>query len=349
MFKHHRPLSAARLLLVQDTQYNDIAEAGRHNGYEEPKADASPNGKMRPVLKTVLVLAFLSMVIFACALTQHPWRRTGDKANMGSVTMLGSIGPAKLYEKNQKGKGRHIFIGKHDKGICGYEKELEPSGLKKVAMSQPDSGGVRSCGMCIKVWSKDKGPIDAKGEFFFVSHLCQVCKEGDLGLTINETIAKNISVTWQAVPCPLGNNGIEYKLEGSSQYYVKVRPLKARFPVEKIQIQDGGKWVNSTLPAYGYYFELRSENGGFKFPLQVRLTAITGDVLEDTITDLTEKVQLGGGKVQFKDPTFALASPPKQGRGGRRAGYTSTHSLASSSTSSFFLVGIMLVKLFDQW
>lgn len=324
--------------LVKDINFHEIGGAGAHDSCEEPALSARQSSTEHPGLKKALFVAFLGISALACALIHQRGRRASIGHGLGSMIALDSVDSTQLYEGAQHGKGRHMVESKHDKGICGFQKK--PARMKSVAVSQEDSGGVRSCGMCIKAWSEDGDTISAAGEFFFVSNICQVCKKGDLGLTINATIAKNISVTWQAVPCPVGDHSIQYKLEGSSKYYVKIRPFEARLPIEKMELKDGTKWVESTLPDYGYYFESRSENGGFSFPLQVRLTAITGEVLKDSITELSEDVQRGGGSVQFRKPAFAPpVSPMVVGDG------SSQNSSASSSSPLLLLVGFALAML----
>lgn len=335
---HHRPVSPQCRSLVKDINFHEIRGAGAHDSCEEPALDARQDSTERPGLKKALLVTFFGINLLACALIHQRGRRASVGHGLASMIGLESVDSTQLYEDVQHGKGRHMVESKHDKGICGFQKK--PAGMKPVAVSQEDSGGVRSCGMCIKAWSKDGGTISADGEFFFVSNICQVCKKGDLGLTINATIAKNISVTWQAVPCPVGDHSIQYKLEGSSKYYVKIRPFEARLPIEKMELKDGGNWVESTLPDYGYYFESRSEDGGFSFPLQVRLTAITGEVLKDSITELSEDVQRGGGSVQFQKPAFAEPVSPMAVDDGN-----GQNSSASSSSPLLLLVGVMLATL----
>lgn len=101
-----------------------------------------------------------------------------DVRPMQFIAMKRHTNFVKLYEATFKGKGMHIGERKNDQGICGFQKDWIPKGLRTVALNMIDSSETRSCGMCVKVWGDDvcvggkggsctKSPIKAGGEVFF--------------------------------------------------------------------------------------------------------------------------------------------------------------------------------------
>merc|ERR1712079_365539 len=63
-----------------------------------------------------------------------------------------------------------------------------------------------------------------------------------------------------------------------------------------------GEWVPAKLTRHVYHFQF-TKGGPFEFPLKVRLTSNTGEVVEDSIPEISDEVQVGGSKTQFKGST----------------------------------------------
>lgn len=194
-----------------------------------------------------------------------------------------------LFSKKWHGEGTYYGEGADSGGICGFW--TPPGGKGKpfggpgqpqftVAINKPDYFGGKSCGMCVKIWGTGAGsgadPIRYNGELALVNNICPECKSGDLDLALSKDGRWDIS--YQAVPCPTEGN-VEFVFVGSHQWYLKVQPRNVRFPVQEFEIVGKGK---GRLSPDDYFFVFTG-NGPYNFPLTVKMTAASGEVLTQTI------------------------------------------------------------------
>jgi expansin (peptidoglycan-binding protein) len=217
-----------------------------------------------------------------------------------------------FYDKVLSGDGLHTTVDKA-LGSCGFGK-WSSKGLEAVALNKGDLSDNIACGMCIKVdEAKSLGgeTVDIQGRTFFVNNEVYG-KHGDVAFAIAETEQRGVTIKWKAVPCPL-HEGIEYILVHPNGYYVAAKPVGMIYPVEKMELQVEGKWETGRLDSSGYIFAWDNDKGQFHFPLKVRLTAITGEVIEDTIKHLTEDRQPGTGKQFTSKKEHAASSSSSEG------------------------------------
>lgn len=219
------------------------------------------------------------------------------------------VNPADFYKEETEGEGLHASVAE-GLGTCGFGS-FDPQGLKAVALNHGDLAGNKACGMCIKVISaKDLGgeAVFIEGKTFFVNNEVYG-KHGDVAFDIEETEQRGVTIKWKAVPCPI-TDSIQYQLLHPSGYYVAAKPMGMIYPVVKMELKVEGKWETGHLDGSGYLFSWNNDKGQFRFPLDVRLTSVNGQVIEDVIKHLSEKRQPGTGK-QFKAPKPPPApSPP---------------------------------------
>jgi len=246
----------------------------------------------------------VGMALIVCTLTnskeqQATSARTNGMLDSIELTVLdkASTSRGELYEKEYTGKSHHYQDNPHHKGICGFAGSHGPKGVRTAAIYSIE---LVHCGMCINVTGKaDDSGINPGGETFFVHTECSHCGHGDVAFHGDDSVKWNADISWKAVPCPTRSDGLEYLLEGSNKYFIQVRPLNAKFPVEKMEAKINGVWVPAKLPGHVYHFQW-TEGGPFEFPLKVRLTSSTGEVVEDSILEISDEVQIGGGKKQFE-------------------------------------------------
>lgn len=125
------------------------------------------------------------------------------------------------------------------------------------------------------------------------------CKKGDLDLA--RPGDGRWRVEWTPVDCAVGGSFFQYAFEGSNSFYLKVRVLNARIPTAMMSAEVGGIYQNMTATRDNAF--ILSVGGPFAFPMNVQLTSVQGDVVDDMLASGMGTVQ---GSAQF---------PPTQGLG----------------------------------
>jgi hypothetical protein len=218
--------------------------------------------------------------------------------------------PEDFYKEVQSGDARHTSAAE-GLGTCGFGS-FDPEHLQAVALNHGDLAGNKACGMCITVTeAKDLAgeSVFIEGKTFFVNNEVYG-QPGDVAFDIEETEQRGVTIKWKADPCPY-TDSIQYQLLHPSGYYVAAKPMGMIYPVAKMELRVEGRWETGHLDASGYLFSWNNDKGQFRFPLNVRLTSVNGQVIEDTIKHLSEKRQPGSGK-QFTAPTPEPTAAPAQ-------------------------------------
>ncbi|KAK3599346.1 hypothetical protein CHS0354_009841 [Potamilus streckersoni] len=211
-----------------------------------------------------------------------------------------------LYQHKTAGDG--TYYGTGTGGMCQFPPpDLPPvaktHGMRLVALNAPQMHASLGCGMCFKVHASGKGsganPIH--GDFMvFVKDVCPECHAGSLDFAENGDGRWAIEI--QAVQCPVGNTKIEYKFQGSHQYYLKLQTRNSRLPVTEVSVFQPHSQHWERMKRSGDGFWLMGDGTWEKpvqTPMRVRLTAPNGETIEDHIPKIQNDVVIHGNGVQF--------------------------------------------------
>lgn len=189
------------------------------------------------------------------------------------------------------------FIGAHDgtyytdtagSGACAIEWA---AGEHIAAMNAVQWDGSAHCGECLMV----TGPLGST--LVKVVDLCPECISGDLDLSlaafsaIANPIDGRVSIIWQRVECPVVGN-FNFRFEGSNPFYLKLQALNHRQGVQAMSVFHNGN----------YQTMARSSDNHFEYlpgaemmpPLSIRLTSTTGQMLDQSISSITNNTILPG-------------------------------------------------------
>ncbi|OWF52842.1 Expansin-YoaJ [Mizuhopecten yessoensis] len=208
-----------------------------------------------------------------------------------------------LYKNSFTGDGTYYW--NTEGGTCSYPPpELPPVAYHPnitdlVALNSHQFFGSHACGMCFSVNGSGVGlglnPIIGQ-HIVFVKDMCPECKKGDVDFSETADGRWNISI--RAIQCPVGNTSIEYKFQGSNEYYLKLQVRNARIPATSFEVKlPDMSWSHFNHTMDGFWTV--SFPTGVTYPIHLRLTAANGEVIEDTLgTDhiVNEKVIYGDGK-----------------------------------------------------
>ncbi|XP_060066507.1 uncharacterized protein LOC132546808 [Ylistrum balloti] len=238
------------------------------------------------------------------------------------VTLIG------FRRQTQHKLGTGTYYWYTEDGTCSYPPPELPPVAKHpgitdfVALNRPQFFGSLACGMCFSVNGSGVGlglnPIIGQ-HIVFVKDMCPECKTGmamgmkvcrGLFFTFETGLAGDIdfsqtadgrwNISFQAIQCPVGNTSIEYKLQGSNTYYLKLQVRNARIPATFVEMSTPDlSWFPLEHTTDGFWVARFPK--GVTYPLNLRLTAANGEVIQDTLSMdyiVNEKVLQGNG-VQF--------------------------------------------------
>ncbi|MBX3203611.1 MAG: hypothetical protein KF764_01020 [Labilithrix sp.] len=167
-------------------------------------------------------------------------------------------------------------------------------------MAMPEYAASASCGACLLV----KGP---KGEVTVrVTDSCPGCEGSGINLDLSaQAFAKiaepkegRVAVTYQLVSCATSGN-IAYRFkDGSSKWWTAIQIRNHRVPIAKVEYRKDGAWIAMSRESYNYFVEasgVGDQPGG----LELRVTGIDGQVLEDKLAGGVEADKTVSGTKQF--------------------------------------------------
>ncbi|KAJ7358919.1 hypothetical protein OS493_020760 [Desmophyllum pertusum] len=205
-------------------------------------------------------------------------------------------------------------------GACSLDpltSDYSHKGWIKVAAGDGEFQKSLGCGMCVEIKGQgilaelaEKGTIPKTpiiGPIFaFVIDRCGNCKQG---FDLYAPGSNQWKTQFRAVDCPrvTGINGnIKFRFVESNPWAMKVQTRNTRVVTVGLEISHNGKWI--CLPrSDDNYFLLGSRNR-IQFPLRVRLTSVSGEQVESTITELKNDVDITSS-VQFSG--FIKGSDPR--------------------------------------
>jgi expansin len=182
-------------------------------------------------------------------------------------------------------------------GNCSFD--ASPNDLDVAAMDAAEYDNSQACGECVSIVGP-KGNVTVR-----IVDQCPGCEKGHLDLSqqafaaIADLSAGRVPITWQVVPCTV-TGPITYRFKsGSSQYWTAIQVQNYRIPVTRLEIASpasGGAFSDVPRQSYDYFVE--ASGVGTTGSFQVRVTAVDGTQLVDTLPG----VELGSviqGAAQF--------------------------------------------------
>ncbi|MFL5343809.1 MAG: expansin EXLX1 family cellulose-binding protein [Hyalangium sp.] len=181
-------------------------------------------------------------------------------------------------------------------GNCNFD--ATPDDLLVAALNPTEYAGAAMCGGCMEL----QGPNQKKVHVRIVDS-CSGCSTAELGVTpqvfdaVGAGDQLKTAVKWRYITCPV-QGPVRYRFkEGSSQYWVAVQVLNHRRPIQKMEWNKNGAWVEIQRQPYNYFVEPAGMPPG---PVQVRVTSEDGQTLVDTLPDVNGGTVVDGA-AQFSE------------------------------------------------
>ncbi|WP_394835415.1 hypothetical protein LVJ94_00625 [Pendulispora rubella] len=245
-------------------------------------------------------LAVLGFVLLGCGTSDgsgnEPDAATGSTSDGGRGDGGGGTkdGGGTAPPLGEPQTGVATYYAANGGGNCSFDPT--PNDLDVAAMNHEQYAGSAACGACAAVQGL-KGKVTVR-----IVDQCPECARGHLDLS-KEAFAKiatvsdgRVPITWQTVACNIsGNVGYHYK-DGSSQYWTAIQVRNHRVPIRKLEIKTSSGFVEAPRQDYNYFV---LEKGAGPGPVTVRVTAIDGQTLEDTLPAASSDATVSG-KSQFK-------------------------------------------------
>ena len=218
-----------------------------------------------------------------------------------ACAILGQPDFGKAYE------GDGTFYTLQGVGACGLEKTNAQklpwsTGIKNnVAMNDPQFANSASCGLCLTYRGTGAGVgqtlIADTPQSALVTDLCPECLTGSLDMAMPGD--GRFKIQWTPAQCDVGSTGFVYSLEGSNNFYIKLRITNTRVPIQEVFIQ---------TPDQAFVPMKRSADNAWilgsaaplVFPVGISVVSILGDRVLDSleVTDPSNTSPIQG-KAQF--------------------------------------------------
>ena len=203
------------------------------------------------------------------------------------------------------GAGTGSYVGTTESGVATYYDatgagncsfDPSPGDLDVAAMDAPEYDNSNVCGECVAI-TGPKGNVTVR-----IVDQCPECEVGHLDLSqsafakIADVSAGKVPISWNVVECNVtGPISYHYK-DGTSQYWTAIQARNTRLPITSLEIQSGGTFTKVDRASYNYFVDTSGAGTG---PVTVRLTAIDGQQVTDTLTPPASDVSIAGA-AQFK-------------------------------------------------
>nr|QOL01074.1 putative extracellular protein CSOL_007b [Pseudococcomyxa simplex] len=262
-----------------------------------------------------------------------------------------------VSNKDSTQHGDGTFYGQQDgqdaQGTCSYNENFAntvklpwSSGTDMtLALNDAQFDNGSGCGLCIKFRGTGAGlgttpPSTTEWKTGFVNNRCPECAFGDIDM--NAKGDGRWKVEWYAVPCNVADSSLRYDIVVSSYYWFSLVVSNTRVPITAVEVKLGGEWlplkrtVNNQWPYY-------NTNGPWQssFPMPIRVTSVTGETIEDTITSAKggdgskQFSAVGGSGGSGNSTSYSASAPaPSSGSGNASSSGGSGSSPSPSSGSS---------------
>lgn len=188
-----------------------------------------------------------------------------------------------------------IRIESDGTGNCNFDSL--PGERHVAALNNTDYASGTMCGACAEVVGPDNKKVLVR-----IVDSCAGCTAEQLGLskeTFDAMGASNLlqtSIRWRYVTCPV-EGPVRYRFkEDSNPYWVAIQVRNHRLPIQKLEWEKSGTWVEVPRQPYNYFVEPSGMGPG---PIRVRVTATDGQQLEDTLPQVIPATIVDGA-AQFK-------------------------------------------------
>ena len=204
----------------------------------------------------------------------------GTSGTSGGST--GSTGTSTGQALGPVHTGSGTFYGATGEGNCGFD--ASPGNLMVAAMNHADYAGSAACGEYVEVTGPN-GIVTVR-----ITDQCPECAAGDVDLStqafaaIADPSAGRVPISWKIVAGSV-TGPVQYRYkEGSTRYWTAIQVRNHREPVSKLEILPSGSsnWIEVPRADYNYFVYTTAIASG---PLQVRVTALTGAVLQDSLPE----------------------------------------------------------------
>ena len=208
---------------------------------------------------------------------------SGDGAPSGPSTPIG-----------QDVTGIATYYDATGEGACSFD--ASPGDLDVAAMNASQYGDSSVCGECVAI-DGPKGKVTVR-----IVDKCPDCNTGHLDLSesafakIADVSAGRVSITWRVVSCPVTGNITYHYKDGSNEDWTAIQVRNHRLPIAKLEMSSGGSFVNVKREDYNYFVNSKGAGAG---PVKVRITAIDGQTIEDTLKPVASDIDAPGAS-QFK-------------------------------------------------
>ena len=219
-------------------------------------------------------VSIAAVVLAACGSASSSSDGTNGGTGPATGTSPGGVTPPLATPQN----GVATFYDGDGSGACSFPSD--PNDLDFAAMDAAEWDTSAACGACANVVGPN-GTVTVR-----ITDLCPGCEAGHLDLS-RQAFAKiasldkgRVPITWTLVACGVSGNVAYHYKDGSSQWWTAVQVRNHRLPIAKLEWKKDGAWVPVARESYNYFVE---PGGMGTSPVSIRITAWSGETLEDTI------------------------------------------------------------------
>lgn len=168
-----------------------------------------------------------------------------------------------------------------------------------LAMNDAQFESGAACGLCVRFRGTGAGlgttPLPTTWTRGFVNNRCPECAPGDLD--INTGGDGRWKIEWVATPCDVGGSPLHYTIPVSNPFWASIVISNTAVPVKAVQarLSPTGPWQDLTR-AFNNQWAVHGDWGA-ALPFPIRVTSVTGETVEDTVTGAATAP--GGLGVQF--------------------------------------------------
>jgi expansin len=181
-------------------------------------------------------------------------------------------------------------------GNCNYMTAGAGASVNYAALNAPQFDSTKSCGRCALISCADTRCKDkTKTQLVYLLDQCPECKSGDLDVapsvfkTLTGSDPARYKIKWKFVNCPV-KGSLQYCLKvGSNPYWIAVQPANSAVGIKSMTIN--GK--PTTMVPSAYYYLLQSPTPVNLSSIQISVTSIGGQTVNETVSLTTNKCTPG--------------------------------------------------------